>query len=44
MLLTVMVVVACGRENQCNVTIGNTNFQIEPNNAYYSELNNPAGW
>ncbi len=43
-LMSILAFTACGRENQCNISIGNTNFQIEPNSAGYPELNNPGGY
>ena len=42
--LFIVLVASCGRENRCTVPIGMTNFQIEPNAAYYSGLNNVGGY
>lgn len=42
--LSTIALVACGREQRCNVPIGMTNFTIEPNSAYYSGLNNVGGY
>ena len=42
--IAVFAVAACGHEKRCNVPIGLTNFNIEPNSAYYSGLNNVGGY
>ena len=39
-----LLAVSCGKDNQCAVPIGITNFTIEPNSAYYSGLNNVGGY
>lgn len=43
-MLLLLLLAACGKETVCNVTIGMTNFQIDPNSAYYSGLNNVGGY
>ena len=35
---------ACGGDEQCHYEIGATNFVIEPDSAYYFEINNPGGY
>ena len=35
---------SCDRENQCHISIGITNFNIEPDAAYYQGLNNVGGY
>lgn len=42
--LFLLLSVSCDRENSCNVPFGITNFQIEPNTAYYTGLNNVGGY
>ncbi len=43
-LLLASINVACERDGQCSVSIGSTNFTIEPNSAYYYGLNNVGGY
>jgi len=43
LLLAALLVGSCGR-NECSVSIGATNFSIEPNSAAYYGLNNPGGY
>lgn len=43
-ILTLFMLPSCGREEVCKVSIGATNFSIEPNSAYYSSLNNVGGY
>lgn len=44
MAAALLLVAACGREQRCGVPIGMTNFEINPNSAYYSGLNNVGGY
>lgn len=43
-LLFVALATSCGGDERCAVPIGITNFQIEPNAAYYSGLNVVGGY
>jgi nitrite reductase/ring-hydroxylating ferredoxin subunit len=43
LLSLLLFVASCGRD-ECKVSFGATNFHIEPNQAYYSELNSPGGY
>ena len=44
LLLATLFLAACGKDTVCNVPIGLTNFQIEPNSALYYGLNNVGGY
>lgn len=44
LLLLLLIFASCGKENRCFVPIGLTNFEIEPNSAYYAGLNNVGGY
>jgi len=39
-----LLLTSCGKDNKCYVPIGITNFEIAPNSAYYSGLNNVGGY
>ena len=39
-----LLLLSCAREESCAVPIGITNFQVYPNDAYYSGLNNVGGY
>lgn len=43
-LLLFLVVAGCGKDNKCEVHMGETNFTIEPDSARYPGLNNVGGY
>lgn len=44
LVVLIAIVVSCGRDSNCKVSIGAANFCIEPNSAYYYGLNNVGGY
>ena len=43
-LLSVLLLVSCGKEEHCSYLIGITDFRIDPNSAYYSGLSMVGGY
>ena len=44
LLLTLILLYSCGKENQCYVPIGDATCQIDPNSPIYAGINNCDGY